>query len=152
MRWHEKNAIFWISVSPRKILAKLHKRLNASINVLNSIEIIKSIHIINVIRLSTDHTAPRISITSSPDPSSSRPNIQWKATEPLAFECTFDDGRPFACGEGTTGSWTGNNVPDGARRFVIDGKDKVGNTGRFIYSWRKGKVVGLDSQCECRPF
>ncbi len=88
-----------------------------------------------------DSTPPRISISSPPDPSSSRPRIEWTSTEPVKFECSFDDGQIFDCGNGTSGSWTGNNVPDGLRKFVIDGKDKVGNTGKFTYRWRKGMVT-----------
>ena len=88
-----------------------------------------------------DSTAPRISITSPLDPSSSSPTIEWKSTEPVKFSCTFDDGQATDCGDGTTGSWTGRNVPDGSRKLVIEGKDIVGNFGRFIYSWIKGMMI-----------
>ena len=87
-----------------------------------------------------DTFPPRISITKSPDPSSSSPTIEWRSTEPIDFMCTFDDGQSFECGGGNTGSWTGNNIPDGFRKFVIEGKDKVGHTGKFTYSWTKGIV------------
>lgn len=92
-----------------------------------------------------DYTAPRIRITSQPDSSSPSPTIGWSSTEDVEFECSFDDGEFFDCGDGTTGSWTGKNVPDGPHAFVIQGKDKVGNTGRFTYSWSKGMKAGFQT-------
>ena len=85
-----------------------------------------------------DSTPPELTITKSPNPSSSSPTVEWRSTEPVDFKCIFDDGQSFDCGNGTTGSWTGSNVPDGSQRFVIEGKDKVGNTGRFTVTWTKG--------------
>ena len=78
-------------------------------------------------------------LTRTPEVSSNQPNIEWKSTEPVNFKCSLDDGLMFDCGENSTvGSWTGRNLPDGPRKFVIVGEDKLGNTGTFIYSWRKG--------------
>ena len=88
-----------------------------------------------------DSTPPRISVTTQPDLSSSTPTIAWRSTEDVDFKCSFDDGEKFDCGEGNTGSWTGRNVLDGPRKFVIEGKDKVGNVGKYTYTWRKGKMA-----------
>ncbi|XP_028410633.1 uncharacterized protein LOC114533322 [Dendronephthya gigantea] len=84
-----------------------------------------------------DSTPPRISITTPPDTSSSTPTIRFKATEDVEFKCRYDDGEEIDCGEGTTGSWTGRNVPDGPRKLVIKAKDEVDNEGIYTYTWRK---------------
>lgn len=33
------------------------------------------------------------------------------------------------CGDGMTGSWTGNRVPDGPHKFLVYGVDRMNNRG-----------------------
>ena len=92
-----------------------------------------------------DNTVPIIALTSSNDLATSTPTFKWTASEDVNFRCSYDDGTFFNCGNGTTGSWTLNNVPDGEHNFVIEGKDKIGNTGRHTFNWNKGNIKLLNS-------
>lgn len=96
--------------------------------------------------LVSDNTAPTIVLTSTEDLQTSSPTIKWTSSEEVQFKCTLDDGRPFDCGDGQTGSWTGSNLPDGAHKFLIEGKDEVLNTGKHTFTWNKGKELFGDHQ------
>ena len=88
-----------------------------------------------------DSTAPTIAFTSTADLQSSNPTIKWTSSEDVQFKCTLDDGRPFDCGDGQTGSWTASNLPDGPHKFVVEGKDEILNTGKRTLTWNKGKEL-----------
>ena len=57
----------------------------------------------------------------------SSPKFEWTAPTFMMFECTLDNERFRNCGQGQTGEWTGNNVPDGLHNFKVRATDGDGN-------------------------
>ena len=65
-------------------------------------------------------TAKRVFNTSSP-------TFKWTAPTFMIFECSLDNERFRNCGQGKTGEWTGNNIPDGLHNFKVKATDSYGN-------------------------
>ena len=59
----------------------------------------------------------------------------------MKFKCSLDYRTFFDCGEGVTGTWTGNDLPDGRHSFIIEGKDKTENSGRHTFTWAQGNIM-----------
>ena len=63
------------------------------------------------------------------------PSFNWTSSELAKFKCALDDGQSLGqsdfvdCGEGNTGQWTGENIPDGVYRFLVYGTDNMKNRG-----------------------
>ena len=56
------------------------------------------------------------------------PRFSWTSDEPADFDCAIQGVTGFEkCGNGTSGSWTGRNVPDGKRTFLVHAQDPYGN-------------------------
>ena len=58
----------------------------------------------------------------------SSPRFSWTSDEKATFECAIQGVTDFEdCGSGTSGTWTGRNVPDGKRTFLVRARDPFGN-------------------------
>jgi hypothetical protein len=55
------------------------------------------------------------------------PRFTWTAPTTMTFRCSLDGGTYRSCGRGLTGTWTGNNVPDGQHSLKIRATDPSGN-------------------------
>ena len=68
--------------------------------------------------------------------------LLWKTTSQKSaqFECALDDVSDMRpCGEGTTGSWTGTDIPNGDRILYVRAKDSFGAYGQIkTHSWKVG--------------
>lgn len=56
------------------------------------------------------------------------------------FQCSLDYQAYFDCGEGTSSSWTGNNLDDGPHSFVVIARDEMDNSGRHTRTWTQGMM------------
>ena len=87
-----------------------------------------------------DNTVPVITFLTSNDPTNTRPQIRWTSSEVASFECSLDGQNYQECGNGFSGFWTGNNIPDGKHTFSVRGRDKNGNVGNPAkFEWSVGK-------------
>ena len=49
------------------------------------------------------------------------------------------------CKNGSSGQWTGENIPDGRHVFIVIGTDKFGNWGRHAqHTFTVGKFYSLE--------
>ena len=58
-------------------------------------------------------------------------SVTWKSSEDADFECALDS--PFdykKCGNGKTGAFQKDDLPDGEHKLYVRGKDDVGNVGK----------------------
>lgn len=68
---------------------------------------------------------------SSKESTTSSPRFFWTSDEPAQFECAIQGVTSFEdCGSGTSGTWTGKNVPDGRQTFLVRARDLYGNRNR----------------------
>ena len=78
-----------------------------------------------------DNKAPVVTFSedSTDKSTTSSPSFSWTSDEPADFECAIQGVTAFEkCGTGTSGTWTGRNVPDGRRRiFLVRARDPYGN-------------------------
>ena len=89
-----------------------------------------------------DATGPRISFPANiPAATKTNPFFTWTSSESASFKCAVlvEGNQPnyVNCGQGTSGNWTGLNIPDGAYKFLVYGTDDMNNRGptkehRFI--------------------
>ena len=58
----------------------------------------------------------------------SSPRFSWTSDEFARFKCGIEGVGTFKdCGSGTSGTWTGTNVPDGKRTFLVRARDLYEN-------------------------
>ena len=77
-----------------------------------------------------DNIAPVVTFSSDSTSTSTtgNPRFSWTSDEPADFDCAIQGVTDFEkCGNGTSGSWTGRNVPDGKRTFLVRAQDPYGN-------------------------
>lgn len=78
--------------------------------------------------------------------------LQWTSSESAKFKCGIDDDRfeLMDCGEGTSGQWTGKNLPDGKFKFVVYGTDDRNNRGPTAgHKFTVGKFIAGKSLGMC---
>ena len=89
-----------------------------------------------------DSRAPDIQFRSNlPKKTQGYPQFTWNASEPSNFECALDNIENMRrCGGGTSGRWSGVNVPNGPRMLWVRGTDDMKNVGEWkSYKFDVGK-------------
>ena len=79
-----------------------------------------------------DSTGPRIYFPRDlPVVTKTNPLFTWTSSEPANFKCAIEGSQLnyVDCGEGTSGNWSGLNIPDGEYKFLVYGTDKMNNRG-----------------------
>ncbi|CAB3983302.1 Hypothetical predicted protein [Paramuricea clavata] len=67
-----------------------------------------------------------------PSVTKSSPTFRWTSSEPANFKCGIDNSFNLVdCNNGSSGQWTGENIPDGQHVFIVIGTDKFGNWGPY---------------------
>jgi hypothetical protein len=67
-----------------------------------------------------------ITFTRPPTVTNNYPVLSWNSTTEMSFKCSLDNEKYKPCGEGRSGQWTGNNVPDGQHVLKVRGTDSDG--------------------------
>lgn len=74
--------------------------------------------------------------------SNNYPVLVWRSTVEMFFECSLDNMAYQACGKGKGGTWTGDNIPDGAHVFMVRGTDRNGNIiDEIAFEWTVSRGI-----------
>ena len=88
-----------------------------------------------------DTVIPVITFIDLPSTTNGSPVFKWRASKEMDFMCSLDNESYEPCGEGITGEWRRNNVPEGSHVFAVRGKDSRGEV--LVESTLKGWIVGM---------
>lgn len=78
----------------------------------------------------TDSDGPEITFNDHPKKFRSNPTLTWSSSEPANFKCRMENSlEGFDCGNGMTGQFTGNKIPDGPHKLFVYGVDDMNNIG-----------------------
>jgi hypothetical protein len=82
---------------------------------------------------------PVITFVQQPKVTNNYPVLEWSSTTEMTFKCSLDNKEYEPCGDGRSGQWNGNNIPDGQHVLTVRGTDSDGN---LLVSARLGWNVG----------
>ena len=92
---------------------------------------------------SLDSDAPTVTFSpkSTKKGTTRSPKFSWTSDEDATFRCKVEGVTQYQnCGDGTSGSWTSSNVPDGKHNFLVRARDKFGNEKQpFRFPFQIGK-------------
>lgn len=104
----------------------------------------------------SDKTKPEIEfLPKQPTISDGDMTLLWKTSsgKPATFECAYNDvSRMQPCGEGTKGSWSDKNIPDGDHVLYVRAKDAFGAYGQIkTHGWKVGKLcINAQPSASCK--